>query len=348
MAMKRTALALLGLTPFLLAPLSLGEGAPPAAATEDAYRQAHAHLAAHRYAEAAAGFEIATATTNAAAAASAWLGRGEALYQLKQWDASIAAYDALLKAYPDSPLAANALYARGYAEHQAGRLQQALATFTAFEAKYPAHAFASACATSAERISRTLEAHARQQAAAALTCDLAAINLFLREEKFAEASVAAELFLKEHPDTPQATELRYLTADCAYRATNYVRAVEAYRLFTDRHPQDARVPAARARLADSLFQTARYDEARTLYEALAKAATDPQEKARMTLALGDSLAALKKWDEAERLYRDIEVLQDCDALRPAALGRLAELYDKSGQPEKARSTREDLRRRYTK
>ena len=319
-----------------------------ALATEpaDAYRQAHAHLAAHRYAEAAALFGTATAATNAPAAAAAWLGCGEALFGAGQWEAAIAAYDTLLKTFPASPLAPDALYARGFAEHRAGQLPQALKTFSAFKNRYPTHALTPACAVSIEKISRTLESQARQQAVAAVARELAAINAFLREEKFDQAREAAARFLLANPGHPQAAALSYLIATCDYRSKDYARAAEAYRTFLNLYPQQARAAVARDQLAECLFKAGRYADAYALYEAAVDEASAPEPKARATLALGDCQAAQRRWDEAERLYLSVEILQGCDALRSAALSRLADLYDKRGQPDKARRTREDLRRRY--
>lgn len=317
--------------------------ADPAA---DAYREARTQLAARRYAEAAARFETATTTTNTAAAAAAWLGRGEALYAMKRWDAARAAYDTLLNKYPASPLAPQALYARGFSEQQSGQLPQALATFTAFKKHYPTNSLAPACSAALDKLVRTMEAQAKQQALAAITRELAAINTAVRAENYAEARSAADRFLQAHPEHPQIAELRYLSATCAYRSRDYVHAAEGYRTFLDQHPHHGRASEALIQLASSLFQAGRYDEARTLYERMAEETSDPQKEARSTLAVGDCDAAQKRWEEAERAYLSVEVLQGSDALRPVALRRLADLYDKMEQPEKARRTRDDLRRRY--
>lgn len=339
--MRTTPFNRLYLTSCLL--LAHAAGADPAA---DAYREARAHLSANRYAAAAARFEDATATTNAAAAAAAWFGRGEALYNLQQWDGAIAAYDTLLKRLPASPLAPQALFARGHAEHQAGRLPQALATFTTFQKHYPTNALAQSCTTLIGRISNALEVQARQQAVAALTLELTAINTAVRAEKFGEAIPAIERFMHAHPEHPQTADLRYLLATCAYRTQAYGRAAELYRAFLDNHPQHARAAVARTQQADSLLQAGRYADALSLYKQLADEAPDPQAEARATLAIGDCYAAQQKWEDAERAFLSVEVLQGIDALRPVALNRLASLYDKMGQPDKARHTREDLRRRY--
>jgi TolA-binding protein len=335
-----------------LALRSLGEGgslaAVPASAPDPAaaYRQAHAHLAAQRYREAAALFETAAATTNAQAAAAAWLGRGESLFGARQWEAAIAAYDTLLKTWPDGPHAPNALCARGFAEHQAGRLPQALATFTAFKTRYPDHALAPVCEASLEKIARALDSKAKQESVAEITRELAAINAAMREANYDQVRDAAARFLLAHPEHSQAADLGYLIALCDYRAKAYDRAAGAFRTFLDRYPQHARAALARGQLADSLLQAGRHDEASALYEELASEAADPEAEARATLALGDCRTAQQHWAEAERLYLSVEVLQGCDTLRPAALSRLADLYDKMGQPDKARRTREDLRRRY--
>jgi len=331
---------------FTLCPMLLAAVPAIADPATDAYREGRAHLAARRFAEAAARFEAAAATTNASAAAAAWFGRGEALYGMKQWDAAAAAYDALLKRQPGSPLAPQALFARGHAEHQAGHLPQALATFNAFERQYPTNALIPACAAAISNLSRTMESQARQQAAAAVARELTEINAAVRAEKFEEARAASERFLMAHPDHPQAALLRYLTAACSYRTRDYARAAESYRAFLARHPQDARAAEARGQLADSLFQTGDYDEARALYDKMAEEASDPQTEARAILGSGDCDAAQKRWDEAQRAYLSIEALPDGEAQRPAALKRLADLYEKMGVPDKARRAREDLRRRY--
>ena len=321
----------------------LSASADPAA---EAYRDARALLSADRKAEAAARFEAATATTNANAAAAAWFGRGEALYGLQQWAATVTAYDTLLKRYPTSPLAPQALFARGHAEHQAGRLAQAVNTFTAFQKQYPANALAPSCTALIGRISKTLEIRARQQATEKLTRELAAINAAVRTEKFDEARSIIERFMQTHPEHPQTADLRFLLATCAYRTKDYNRAAELYRLFLNKHPQHARAAVARTQLADSLMRSGLYEEARVLYAQWADETQDPQEEARATLSIGDCYAAQQKWDDAERAFLSVEVLRGSDALRPIALNRLASLYDKMGQSDKARRTREDLRRRY--
>ena len=141
---------------LMFASLCLGEAGPHTDPAASAYRQAYGYLTSNRYVEAAACFETAAATTNADMAAAAWLGRGEALYGAKQWDAAIASYDALLKIYPHSPHAAQALYARGFTEFQSGRLPQALATLSTFTAHYPSHALAATAVASTGTITRTL------------------------------------------------------------------------------------------------------------------------------------------------------------------------------------------------
>lgn len=356
---------------LLLLPFSLT--ADPAT---DAYRQAHACLASNRFAEAAERFEAAAATTNAAAAAAAWLGRGEALFGAKRFDGAIAAYDRLLSAFPDSPLAPNALCGRGFAEAQAGRLPEALATFKALADRFPGHALAATAGASAGAISRTLAARERQRAAAALARDTASINAPLSEGKFAEAGAAAERFLLAHPDAANLADVRLLAADCALRAKNFPNAQDAYRRFLTLHPGHAQAPRAWLELgkalralgrhaeaadafgraadlpqaaqqqAECLSRAGRHEEAFRLYEALARASTNSQERARMTLAMGDCCAALQKWEEAERLFLSVETLHASEALRPVALDRLAGVYARAGQTNQADRARSELLRRF--
>jgi tetratricopeptide (TPR) repeat protein len=361
---------LLGLLTALLPLAALA--ADPAA---DAYRRAHACLTSNRFAEAAMLFETAAHSTNAPAAAAAWLGRGEALYGAKQWPAAIAAYDALLARYPTNALAPSALCGRGFAETQAGLLPQALATFSTLAETYRGHALAATAAASTGSLARTLAAQARHRQTEALARDLDSINTLTRNGSHAESSAAAERFLREHPDHPQAAHLRLLAADGAFRAGDWPRAEATLRAFLTHHSQHAQAPRAQLQLgralcalgrfaeaadafaqaadreapllcAESLLKAGRTADALARYESLARAAAEPSARARAALAAGDCHAALKHWDEAERAFLSVEILQSADELRPIALAHLADLYDKRGQTNQAARARDDLRRRY--
>lgn len=318
-----------------------GQSAPDAA-----YRAAHAHYQARRFAEAAEAFAHATASTNATFAAAAWLGRGEALFALGDWEKAGAAYTELLSRYPDSPLAPRALYARGYAAQRTDRLESARADFTAFLDRYPTNALRETCTTALKTVIVTQQARVRQAALAAVTAELAAINDALRAERWEEARAAATRFLAAHPDHNQTPELHLLIAASAYRSGDYADAAEAYRKLLDCAPQHARAAEARERYAECLFKAGKFEAARALYVARAEASDDPETRARATLAAADCDVALKRWAEAEHAYLSVEVLFDCEALRPVALKRLAALYDAMEQPDKANRTRETLRRRY--
>lgn len=322
-------------------PLVAGE---PAA--EEAYRTARAHLQARRFAEAADGFVRAAASSNASFAAAAWLGRGEALFGLGDWEKADAAYEGLLTRYPDSPLAPRALYARGHAAQRAGRLDRAHADFAAFLDRYPTNALREACAAALATVNAAQQARERQTARAAVAAELAVINGALRAERWEEARESATRFLAAHPDHEQVPELHLLIAACAYRADDYAGAAEAYRRLLECAPQHARAAEARTRRAECLFKAGEFEESRALYAAQAEEGGDPEAQARAALAVADCDAALKRWAEAERAYLSVEVLLGCEELRPVALQRLAALYDAMGQPEKASRTRDALRRRY--
>lgn len=335
--------------PLVALLIGVSAGTPLAAdepAADAAYRAARAHLQARRFAEAADGFARAAASTNATFAAAAWLGRGEALFGLGDWDKADAAYAELLARYPDSPLAPRALYARGHAAQRADRLDRAHAHFAAFIDRYPTNTLREACTAALATVMAAQQARERQTARAAVTAELTAINAALRAERWEEAHTAADRFLTAHPDHDQVPELHLVVAACAYRTGDYAGAAEAYRRLLERAPQHARAAEARARRAECLFKTGDFEEARALYVELAEADDEPEARARATLAIADCDAALKRWAEAERAYLSVEVLLGCEALRPVALQRLAALYDAMGQPEKASRTRDALRRRY--
>jgi TolA-binding protein len=360
-----------GLLFILLAPVRL-----TADPTDDAYRLARACLTSNRFTEAATHFEAAASSTNATIAAAAWLGRGEALYSVKQWDAAISAYNTVLTAYPESPLAPNALCARGFAETQLARLPQAQATFTSFLERFPSHALAATATASGRAIAQTLEAQAKQKAEAALARETAYINTCMLNKRFLDAAHAAERFLLAHPDTAHRAELSLIAANCAFRAGDLARAQNAYRTFLSQHPQHAQATCAwfelgkildarslydeaasafekakdnaesAARQADSLFKAGRTTDALRLYETISHASTDKLEVARTTLAMGDCYAAQEKWAEAERFFLSVETLHASETLRPIALDRLTALYERMGQTNLATRTRAERHRRF--
>ncbi|HRR32655.1 MAG TPA: tetratricopeptide repeat protein [Kiritimatiellia bacterium] len=329
--------------------LGVSAGLPAAAdqpVADAAYRTARVHLQARRFAEAAEDFLCATASTNDTFAAAAWLGRGEALFSLGDWAKAIVAYGELLKRYPESSLVPRALYARGHAAQHAERLDMARTDFDAFLDRYPTNALREACAAALATVTAAQEAKARQAARAAINAARAAINDALRTERWDEARTLATRFLAAHPDHEQAPELLLLMAASAYRVEDYVGAAEAYRRLLERAPQHERAGEARTRLPECLFKAGEFEAARDLYAELAETGDTPEARARATLSVADCDAALKRWAEAERAYLSVEVLLDCEALRPVALQRLAALYDAMGQTEKANRTRDELRRRY--
>jgi len=342
---------------------------------EDAYRRAHACLASNRFSEAAALFRRAAASTNADTAAAARLGLGEALCGANLWTEAAAAYDALLARHPASALAPNALCGRGFAEARAGLLPQALATFTALAERYPDHPLATTAAASTGTLARTLAAQERLERTEKVARAVETLNALRRDGRHAEASSAAERFLHDHPDYPQAAELAVTAADSAVQAGEWARAETLARAFLANYPQHALAPRARRALgdalaarsrfaeaaqayalsdapdaallsADCLYRAGRYEEALNRYEETARTAADPALAARTTLAIGDCHAALENWQAAERAYLRVEVLLDADAARPAALARLADLYDRMRQTNQAARARADLKRRY--
>jgi TolA-binding protein len=292
-------------------------------AADAAYRAARVHLQARRFAEAAESFACAAASTNAPFAAAAWLGRGEALFGLGDWDQAAAAYEGLLMRYPDSPLASRALYAHGHAAQRAGRLDRAHADFAAFLDRYPTNALREACTAALATVTAAQQARERQTARAAVAAEMAAINDALRAERWEDARAAADRFLAAHPDHEQVPELFLLIAASAYRTGDYAGAAESYRRLLEHAPQHARAAEARTRRAECLFKAGDFETARALYAELAEADDDPEARARATLAVADCDAALKRWAEAERAYLSVELLIDCEALRPVALQRLA-------------------------
>jgi len=342
----------------------------------DAYRRGYENLKAQRYAEAAALFQTAAASTNRETAAAALLARGEALFGQKQWSAASRAYGELVARFPESPHAPRALYARGCAEFQDGKLREAQATFADFTARYPQHELAKRAETETRSITRARAAQAQHAETEAVAKAFEAINTLTREGKYAEAAEAAHRFLKEHSAHPHCADVLYLEADCARRAKNNCQAVDAYRTLIERYPSYAKAAHARLELgaalsdlgrhaeaadvfaasdatnalqlcAGSLFKAGRYAQALEQYRKLASQCdSNSVEAARTTLLIGDCYAGQKQWGPAERTYLSVERLQSSDALRPAAIARLADLYNAMGETNRASLTREGLKRRY--
>jgi TolA-binding protein len=341
---------------------------------DDAYRRGYANLTSNQFAEASAWFQTATATTNAARAAAAWLALGESHYAAKQWSDAIAAYDVVLLKYPTSGHAPRALCSRGFAEFQGGRTNDALATLCAFTNRYPRHALAPTAAASIDTLRRVLAAQAKRRDAEAIAADLAQIDALSKTGKFSEASAAARRFLRARPDHAQAPALRYLAAHCAFQAREYAVAVDAYRDYIADRPYAslstaalelgsalralnrfgeaaelyAALPGADADwlCADSLYQAKRYAQAFDRYKVWGRTSTNAEQVARATLAMGDCLVAQEKWHDAELTFRRVEVQPSSGNLRPVALERLIRLYATTGRSNLVTRTQADLFRRF--
>ena len=88
---------------------------------------------------AAAQYAAAAVTTNAAVAAVAAFGWGEALYQAADWKGAREAYADYLARFPNGLYQAQALYSKGWTLLQTGDFSGALAEFQAFQQKFPEH-----------------------------------------------------------------------------------------------------------------------------------------------------------------------------------------------------------------
>lgn len=254
----------------------------------------------------------------------ALLGLGWALLRAGKGDEAAESFAALLRDYPQDPLAAEASLAR------AGALEGQGATDAALEA-YAEAAKAAGAGQGAE---------AAEQARA---------KLLAKSGRHAEAAEAFAAFLQAHPEGPRTPDV---LADLAWALLDSGKPAEAdaaFRKLLESHSASPRAPEARVSLAESAFQARDYDRVK---DVLAPLVADPPPANADPSAIQSALfrwgrAELEKGDpNAARTFDRLIALAPEGPLAPQARfwkaehliragdadGALAELGNLLGQP----------------
>jgi TolA-binding protein len=242
-------------------------------------RVAEAALSAKTYDRAAEFFKLAAEGAEPAIKARAQSGLGWALLQSGKSAEAAAAFDVLLKASPDDPLAADAALARAKALETAKQVEPALAAYLLVMDRYAKSEVAGPAA-------------------------LGRARLLVEAKKPAEA---AELFARIERDFPKATGQDDLIAERAWALVDAEKTAEADALFEKilkDYPSSPRTADARYNLAESAFVAKKFDKIAALVAPVISA----DSKAKPSLIqsslyrLGRTQVELKAWKDSTATF----------------------------------------------
>ncbi len=242
--------------------------------------------------------------------------RARALYYLGKFyhdagqaDAAMKAFDTIIRDLPDDPLAPFARYqaafvhltrddlenaAIAFSEVAASDADEALRMESRFHAAetYDKIGWFSAAVKEYERLQQEFpDSEYARRAAYGYAWAL------YHAGKHAEASVAAEAFIKDHPDAPQNVGMQYLRANCFQQQERFDEAVKLYQRIQAEHPETEFAVRSRYKLAWVLYLSGKPEEAK-------QAVTDFLQQRENEAMLGDAAFLLGTIEAAEDNYED--------------------------------------------
>jgi TolA-binding protein len=251
---------------------------------------------------------------------------GEALFRLKRFTESRAAYDDVLRADAGGPVAADALYGRSWSDLELKNPEAAAAGFRDLIATWPDHALAPSATL---QLARTLGEQKKTSEALALLQDFAAkypksrlvpdaqfLTGWLKSNGGDPKGGLADLraFVAAHPDHEQAPAARRQIAQALGRVGDRDDLLEAYKTLMEQQPPtaDAYYNAAQiaARLGRSKDQEAAWKKRRGEFP-------DHALTRRMALDLGSAAFKQKNWKSAVT-YATHATRSDDDAVKSEA------------------------------
>jgi cellulose synthase operon protein C len=244
-------------------------------------RLAETALARRQLAAAAELFRPVAEGDDPALRPAALSGLGWALLQDKQPAEAAAAFDALLKDFPDDRLAPEAALALGRARDDAGQADAALAAYALVLERHP-------------------------KAAQAAPAALARARLLVKAGRPAEAAEAFERLLTDDPDSTVASR-DALLAEKGWALLDAQRQDEAdgvFRRLLEEVPASPHAADARLILAESAFPAQRYDDVAVLLGPLvAEGATvEPRLVQPALYRLGRTQVERQDWPAAARTF----------------------------------------------
>jgi TolA-binding protein len=271
---------------------------------------------------------------------------GESSFNLKDYDAAISAYEALLREVPAHPLAEEAAFRLGTFHYKKEDFNKAAVAFTSFlsRPRGPAHDRGyywlglSRLRTRQYQLARIAFVRlARDFPESPLREDalLKVGHAYYNEGRFPEAAEAYRSLLSERPREERAREARYGIALTRLRGGDVAGFIQEAREFTAGNPDHPLALTLEFQLAEHFLSHQQYEEARASYAKVLAHRASPElaDSAQFRMAEIESL--LGRHREAAKFFQELIVRFPESRLRGDARLRLAQALSASGDCRQA-------------
>ncbi len=209
----------------------------------------------------------------------AFIRRGAASFNLKQYDKTISDYQAVIQQFPNHPAAQEALLPLQEALNTAGRSSE-------FD-KY---------------IALVEKANPNNSSLEGLKYETAK-NIYF-DQQYEKAIVSLNNFLTSYPQTTKVQEAKYYIAESHYRLREYDKAMIIYKELNN-DMTFAMGSKVVARIAEIEFKTGKYSDGIASYHRLEKLATNKKEQYNAWSGLMETFYLLTQYDSADVYARII-------------------------------------------
>ncbi len=234
---------------------------------------------------------------------------GLAAQKEADFDASLAAFDAILDEHPDSDLAPRALFMKGFTLLLAERNPEAIEQFEKLEKQFPDHELAEA------------SAYWRGMG-------------YSLDKQFAKARTAMDDYLKAYKSGSFAGSATFRKAYCAQQLEDYTKSIRELRAYLKNFPGHEQSSEAKILLGDALMSEGKMDDGLAILKDIPPTDTRFYEE-----GVFKSAKALKLMEEYDRLLALMTGFQKAHPQSPRvaeAVYQAGWVFRQRNDPEKAR------------
>jgi len=164
--------------------------------------------------------------------------------------------------------------------------------------------------------------------------------------KYAEASVAAERFIKTHPDAPESVGMTYLCGNCLQQQKQYDAAAEVYQRIMAEHPESPFALRSQYKLGWVFHLAGTQDRAREQVTAFLKTCQDEAMLGDAAFLLGKIVAAEGNYEDAYQEFRLVAEKYPDGEFGAEALYKAGECLAQLGRISEAAKVFEQFANRY--
>ncbi len=168
----------------------------------------------------------------------------------------------------------------------------------------------------------------------------------LQSQKLDDARKWSEMFLKKYPQDPLRNDVAYVAAETLLQQGEHAASAEAYSKLIQADPKNPSRGMWTLRLATAQYLGGKYPVAIELLSKELPALEDARQKAEAQFIVGASLLFQEKFDEAIEQFQASHKTSDSWSQADETLLLLSEAFQRKKDPAKAKSTLEDLLKKY--